>query len=68
MNAIFDRNEKKSIDEHIAEEMELILKSYIKVARKIIIDNIPMTIETNILSTLIENLRENIKFTDIQLS
>lgn len=36
------------MDEHIAEEMEIFLKSYGKVLTKRIIDNVPMTIENQV--------------------
>ena len=39
---IFKRNQEKSVDEHMAEEMQHALDSYGKVALKRFIDNVPM--------------------------
>ena len=43
VEAVFDRNQKKSIDEHVAEEMEAVLDAYGKVAMKRFIDLVPMS-------------------------
>lgn len=60
-------NEQKSIQNHIAEEMELILESYGKVSTKRMIDYVPMTIEI-MFSKLVNELRDSIKFTDSELA
>ena len=39
---VFQRNQKKSVDDHMAEEMEHALNSYGKVALKRFVDNVPM--------------------------
>ena len=43
VEAVFERNQKKSIDEHVAEEMEAVLDAYGKVAMKRFIDLVPMS-------------------------
>ncbi|CAB9530707.1 Interferon-induced GTP-binding protein [Seminavis robusta] len=42
VDAVFDRNQRKSIDEHMAEDMQVTLDAYGKVALKRFIDGIPM--------------------------
>jgi hypothetical protein len=42
VNAVFERNQAKSVDDHMAEEMEAALDAYGQVAVKRIIDNVPM--------------------------
>jgi len=43
VEAVFDRNQKKSIDEHVAEEMEAVLDAYGKVTMERFIDLVPMS-------------------------
>jgi hypothetical protein len=38
---LFDRNQQKSVDEHVAEEMEAVLDAYRKVAMDRLIDCVP---------------------------
>jgi len=42
IQGIFERNQKRSIDDHMAEEMQNALDSYGKVAFKRFVDNVPM--------------------------
>jgi hypothetical protein len=42
MDGVFDRNQQKSIEDHMAEDMEIVLESYGKVATKRVIDRTPM--------------------------
>lgn len=42
IDGVFERNRKKSVEEQLAEEMEIVLESYGKVATKRVIDRTPM--------------------------
>ena len=42
VDGVFERNRIKSVEEHMAEDMELVLESYGKVATKRVIDRTPM--------------------------
>jgi hypothetical protein len=42
VNAVFERNQAKSVDHHVAEEMEAMLDAYGQVAMKRIVDYVPM--------------------------
>lgn len=44
IDGVFDRNQRMSIDDHMAEEMEIMLEAYGKVAFKRIIDKTPQII------------------------
>eukprot|EP01038_Epipyxis_sp_PR26KG_P015387 gene15387-20750_t len=66
VQAIFQANEAKSCDEHIAEEMSLILDAYGKVASKRIIDDLPMIIIDEI-SSFPQKLQEELTFSDVEL-
>lgn len=46
IKAAFAQNERKSIEEHVAFEMQITLDSYGKVAIKRLIDNVPMIVES----------------------
>jgi hypothetical protein len=42
MDAVFERSRRKSVEEHMAEEMEIVLEAYGEVATKRVIDRTPM--------------------------
>jgi GTP-binding protein EngB required for normal cell division len=42
MDGVFERSRRKSVEEHMAEDMEIVLESYGKVATKRVIDRTPM--------------------------
>lgn len=42
IDGVFERSRRKSVEEHMAEEMEIVLESYGKVATKRVIDRTPM--------------------------
>lgn len=42
MDGVFERHGQKSVDEHMAEEMEIVLEAYGQVATKRVIDRTPM--------------------------
>ena len=45
IKAAFDENEKLSMEEHVAIEMQIIVEAYCKVAAKRFIDSIPMIVQ-----------------------
>jgi GTP-binding protein EngB required for normal cell division len=42
MDSVFERNKQKSVEDHMAEEMEIVLESYGQVATRRVIDRSPM--------------------------
>jgi len=68
INAVFDANSRRSMDDHVAAEMEVVLDSYGKVCAKRIIDQVPM----NVMSfnrRALQGLEEVLSgFTDSQLA
>jgi len=42
VDGVFERNRRKSVEQHMAEDMEIVLESYGKVATKRVIDRTPM--------------------------
>lgn len=42
MDSVFERNQRKTVEDHMAEEMEIVLESYGQVATRRVIDRTPM--------------------------
>jgi interferon-induced GTP-binding protein Mx1 len=59
MDGVFERIRQKSVEEHMAEDMEIVLESYGKVATKRVIDRTPM-ICWEIFRSLSDSIQENL--------
>eukprot|EP01041_Mallomonas_annulata_P010580 gene10580-22078_t len=68
VEAILDRNERMSCDEHILREMEITLDAYGKVAAKKVSDNFPQQIYTHLLDPLANTVHQSLRPTDAELS
>jgi len=68
INAMFDANSRKSMDDHVTEEMEIVLDSYGKVCAKRIIDQVPMNVMNFNRQVLLELEKVMSSFTDSQLA
>jgi GTPase SAR1 family protein len=67
MESVFDRVRAKSVDQHIAEEMEIVLESYGKVATKRVVDRTPM-ICWEVFRSLVPAIQESLwSITDTEL-
>eukprot|EP01038_Epipyxis_sp_PR26KG_P016092 gene16092-21861_t len=66
VDAIFSKNEAKSCDQHIAEELTFTLDAYGKVASKRIIDELPMLVR-EMLRLLQQKLQTELTFSDAEL-
>jgi len=68
VTSVFERNQKKSVDEHVAEEMEAVLELYGKVALKRVVDVVPMSCRT-IFRTAPDCIRQSLdEVTDTELA
>lgn len=54
----FERNQKKSVDDHMAEEMMVVLDAYGKVARKRVSDTVPMYCGEGLLHGFADRINE----------
>ena len=68
MMSIFDSNQRMSMQDHVAQEMEIALDSYGKVAAKRVIDNVPMHVQAFIRDFLIKLEEAFSSVTDEKLS
>jgi len=67
IDGVFERNQKKSVEEHMAEDMEIVLESYGKVATKRVIDRTPM-ICWEVFRSVLPSIQETLwNITDKQL-
>jgi len=67
IESAFSNVEKMSMEEHVAQEMQIVLNAYGKVAAKRVIDNVPMIIQKR-SRTLREELEKALQVTDEELS
>jgi len=68
VKAVFDANSRKSMDDHVAEEMEIVLDSYGKVCAKRINDQVPMHVMNFNRQALLELEKRMSSFTDSELN
>jgi len=67
IDGVFERNQKKSVEEHMAEDMEIVLESYGTVATKRVIDRTPM-ICWEVFRSVVPSIQETLwNITDKQL-
>lgn len=67
MDGVFERNRGKSVEQHMAEDMEIVLESYGKVATKRVIDRSPM-ICWEVFRSLVPSIQETLwNMTDAEL-
>eukprot|EP00545_Synedropsis_sp_CCMP1620_P004859 CAMPEP_0119011730 /NCGR_PEP_ID=MMETSP1176-20130426/5852_1 /TAXON_ID=265551 /ORGANISM="Synedropsis recta cf, Strain CCMP1620" /LENGTH=777 /DNA_ID=CAMNT_0006964587 /DNA_START=314 /DNA_END=2647 /DNA_ORIENTATION=+ len=67
MEGVFDRNRRKSVEQHLAEDMEIVLESYGTVATKRVIDRSPM-ICWEVFRSLVPSIQDTLwNITDAQL-
>ena len=67
MDGVFERNRGKTVELHMAEDMEMVLESYGKIATKRVIDRSPM-ICWEVFRSLVPTIQETLwKMTDAEL-
>eukprot|EP01032_Pedospumella_encystans_P016705 gene16705-19051_t len=69
IDAAFSNEDKLSMEDHIAQEMQIVLSAYGKVAAKRVIDNVPMIIQerTRALQAALDNALQVKQVTDDEL-
>jgi hypothetical protein len=59
MDSVFERNQQKTVEDHMAEEMELVLQSYGEIATKRVVDRTPM-ICWEVLRSLADSIQDSL--------
>jgi hypothetical protein len=68
VKAIFEENERMSIEDHVANEFQVILDAYGKVASKRIMDEVPMFVQKMVRNSVPALQQKLERITDVQLS